>query len=210
MPPTRELNLKFLLVGDAMVGKTAYSLVLLKKGTQTAYKATIGADMSLIHREIDNTTLNIYLWDVAGQDRFQNLYPVFFKQANVAMIVFDLNSPKSFERIDSFVEHINNHARVVSTGEDIPLVLIGNKCDLLQEISDEDINAIVEKHKFLAFFKTSALTGDGVVESFNQSASRVFEFYKDREVPTNSIDLRAGAKNGSSGCFGFLGGLRKG
>ncbi len=204
MSSAKELPLKFVLIGDYMVGKTAFNTVLHDKAPQTQYRATVGADMSMLHREIDSTTLSIYLWDIAGQQRFLGLYPVFFKQANVALVMFDLTNKASFDRVSEFVEHIHSHARVVATGEDIPLVLIGNKCDLANcAVDDSDIEELVEKHNFMLFFKTSALTGENVCESFDTTVQKIYEFYKDRDVATNSIDLRANTRR-QGGCSGLI------
>ena len=65
---------------------------------------------------------------------------------------------------------------------DIPIVLFGNKIDLIDENSIDrgKIDEVVDKRDFLGFYKTSAKTGSGVYKAFQAIIKNLYEKYKDQ------------------------------
>ena len=63
---------------------------------------------------------------------------------------------------------------------ELPIVLFGNKVDLVDEskLNDSDINGIVDERKFLGYYKTSAKTGNGVYEAFQAIIKDLYNRYK--------------------------------
>lgn len=44
----------------------------------------------------------LQLWDTAGQERFQSLGVAFYRGADCCVLVYDVNSSKSFEALDGW------------------------------------------------------------------------------------------------------------
>lgn len=65
------------------------------------------------------------IWDTAGQERFKAMAPMFYRNANAALLVFDLTSQTSFESIKMWVQELKGNV-----DEPMMLCMVGNKIDL--------------------------------------------------------------------------------
>ena len=74
----------------------------VNKRFSNQYKATIGADFLTKEVMVDDRLVTMQLWDTAGQERFQSLGVAFYRGADVCVLVYDVNSSKSFETLDSW------------------------------------------------------------------------------------------------------------
>jgi len=125
------------------------------------YKSTIGVDFALKVLEWDdNTVVRLQLWDIAGQERFGNMTRVYYKEACGAIVVFDVTTPKSFEAVERWKNDIDEKV-MLSDGGRIPVVLLANKCDLLEDessfhLSSEEMDQFCADHGFHSWFFTSA------------------------------------------------------
>ena len=101
--------------------------------------------------------------------------PTFYKGSKAAIIVFSHTNPESYENISEWNEDIKKH-----TG-DLPIVLLGNKTDLVDEkdLQDDKVDQIVKELGFLGYFKTSAKTGNGVFTAFQAIIKNLYEKYKE-------------------------------
>ena len=84
------------------VGKTSLMNQHVNKRFSNQYKATIGADFLTKEVMVDDRLVTMQLWDTAGQERFQSLGVAFYRGADCCVLVFDVNSAKSFETLDSW------------------------------------------------------------------------------------------------------------
>jgi len=135
----------------------------------------LGAQFSKYDEDIDGNNCKLFFWDIAGQREFDFMRPTFYKGSKAAIIVFSHTSPESFEHISEWNEDIKTH-----TG-DLPIVLLGNKTDLVDEkdLQEEKVQQIVKELGFLAYFKTSAKTGNGVYTAFQAIIQNLYEKYKE-------------------------------
>ena len=181
MSSTKEkFTFKITVIGDGMVGKTS----LIKKFThgsfQTDYIRTIGAQFSIFKQEMEGDKCKLSLWDIAGQDEFFFLRPSFYHDSNAAIIVYSLEDSQHGQ--DSF-KHISNwHNDIKKFCGKIPIILLGNKVDLIDKnvLDESKVLKLTRKREFLAHFITSALTGEGVVEAFQAILSELY--YKSKKL----------------------------
>ena len=173
-----KFTFKITVIGDGMVGKTS----LIKKFThgsfQTDYIRTIGAQFSKYIQKIEGDTCMLFLWDIAGQDEFYFLRPSFYKESRAAIIVYSLEDNQYGK--DSF-KHISNWQNDIKKFcGDIPIILLGNKVDLIDKnnLDESKVLKLTRKREILGHFKTSALTGEGVVEAFQAIISELYYKYK--------------------------------
>ncbi len=174
----KKFRFKITVIGDGMVGKTS----LIKKYTKGAFRKdyikTIGAQFSVFDKEIDGDKIKLLFWDIAGQVDFNFIRSSFFNNSRAAIIIFSLEDndlgTKSFEHIDDWYADISKYC-----GE-IPIVIFANKVDLVNENSSDDtkIQELVDKYNFLGFYKTSAKTGDGVIEAFDAIIGNLYHKFK--------------------------------
>jgi len=167
--PKNRFQFKITVIGDGAVGKSS----LIKQFTQSSFKEeyikTIGAQFSVYDKTIDDDAIKLLFWDIAGQDEFNFLRPSFFNNSKAAIIVYSLEEENelgkvSFEHVHDWHEDVKHHCG------DIPVVLFANKVDLVKEsqINKVKIERLVEEEQFLNYCLTSAKTGEGVVEAFNE------------------------------------------
>ena len=108
------------ILGDSGVGKSSLMGQFVNKRFSNQYKATIGADLCVYLHDlfvlarpgadwigtmdsltkevmVDDRLVTMQLWDTAGQERFQSLGVAFYRGADCCVLVYDVNSAKSFE-----------------------------------------------------------------------------------------------------------------
>jgi len=123
-------------------------------------------DFALKRVNTNGTDMNVQLWDIAGQERFSGLSRIFYTHAVAAIIVYDLFQRDSFESAAKWKKDIDQKVFLPS-GAPIPVLLLGNKDDLISEsaqpeVTDVEIEHFVKLHKFYAHFKCSAKTGHNI------------------------------------------------
>lgn len=79
--------------------------------------------------------MNLAIWDTAGQEKFHALGPIYYRQSNGAVLVYDITDEDSFQKVKSWVKELKK-----MLGTDICLVIVGNKTDL-----EKDRNVSLEE-----------------------------------------------------------------
>jgi small GTP-binding protein len=158
---------KSIVVGDGGVGKTALTLRFSKDFFTEDYKMTIGVDFHVKTITIDTNEgpikAKLQLWDTGGQERFSSIRPMYYRGSLGAVLVFDLTNSSSFEHLPQWIEEVRANIQA-----EIPLLLVGNKSDLLDQraVSLEEINHFTRDFN-LYYMETSAKTGEGVGDCFH-------------------------------------------
>jgi len=108
--------------------------------------------------------VNLAIWDTAGQEKFHALGPIYYRDSNGAILVYDITDRDSFDRVQNWVKELRK-----MLGEGIVLVIAGNKCDLERQrvVSLEEAEAYA-KTVGAEHFSTSAKMSKGVSELFLQ------------------------------------------
>jgi Ras-related protein Rab-11A len=157
---------KSIVVGDGGVGKTALTLRFSKGFFTEDYKMTIGVDFHVKTISIDSDEgqirAKLQIWDTGGQERFSSIRPMYYRGSLGALLIFDLTNSASFEHLPGWIEEVRANVKT-----EIPLLLVGNKSDLVEQrtISLEEINEFTRDFN-LFYMETSAKTGEGVGDCF--------------------------------------------
>lgn len=184
---------KVVIVGDHAVGKSS----IVVKYTNGSFdisnsKPTVGA--ACIEKEFthENADYILSMWDTAGQEAYRNLVPMYFRNTQIAIIVFDVTKIESLDSIEYWVNCVNENC-----GSDIIVVIVANKIDMTNDrkISTDEIQKISDQYK-IPFFETSALTGVGISKLFEFTISEYFK--KERAYKKNTI--QPAKKTGGCGC----------
>ncbi|KAG5462907.1 MAG: ras-related protein rab-7a [Olpidium bornovanus] len=136
------------------------------------YKATIGADFLTKEVMVDDRVVTIQIWDTAGQERFQSLGVAFYRGADCCVLVFDVNSAKSFETLDSWRDEFLVQASPRDP-QNFPFVVLGNKVDVedsKRSVSQTRAIAWCQSKGNVPYFETSAKEAINVEQAFQTIA----------------------------------------
>ncbi|XP_038161249.1 ras and EF-hand domain-containing protein homolog [Cyprinodon tularosa] len=125
---TSEKAYRIVLAGDAAVGKSSFLLRLCKNEFKLNSSATLGVDFQMKTLIVDGEPVLLQLWDTAGQERFRSIAKSYFRRADGVLLLYDVNCEKSFLNVREWVDMIEDVSR-----DDIPIMLVGNKCDLRRD-----------------------------------------------------------------------------
>ena len=114
------------LLGEGRVGKTSLLLRYVKDSFSDSQAPTVQATYLSKTVKLENdarVTLNV--WDTAGQERFHALGPIYYRDADAAVLVYDITDADSFARVKTWVKELRQIA-----GGEISLAVCANKSDL--------------------------------------------------------------------------------
>ena len=96
---------KVCLVGESGVGKTCIIERFVKDKFREDEPPTISASYSekvLKFDEYDGKIAKFHIWDTAGQEKYRSIGKIFYKDANAAILVYDITNQKSFDEIKKY------------------------------------------------------------------------------------------------------------
>ncbi|CAL9210081.1 unnamed protein product [Musa hybrid cultivar] len=159
-PP--NLTFKLVLLGDGRVGKTSLVLRYVNNVFSEKQEATVQAFYLKKHLVIEGVPVTLSIWDTAGQERFHALGPIYYRDADAALLVYDITDNDSFLRVRKWVKELQQMA-----SKDIVMAIAANKSDLVRskkyDIQEAESYAATIGSKI---FVTSAKSGTGVDEVF--------------------------------------------
>ena len=165
----KPLLAKVLLAGASKVGKTSLVNSLVFDGF-TKVAPTIGVNFAQKLCYNDNGPVNLSIWDLSGQERFQCLMPRFCQGATGIVLVFDVTDPASLESAGQWLTHIASYN---PSPPEYAVVLAGNKFDQSPGILLEDIQSFCDQYQILDYIPCSAKTGENVKRVFQTLCSRM-------------------------------------
>lgn len=109
-----EKACKVVLLGEAGVGKTSIISRFIHNKFEENLETTTGASYAgknMIFKDYHNTVVKFEIWDTAGQEKYRSLTQIFYKDASIAILVYDITNEESFDEIQNYwIEQIRESA----------------------------------------------------------------------------------------------------
>ncbi|KAI4905619.1 hypothetical protein NFI96_022336 [Prochilodus magdalenae] len=206
-PQQKEHLYKILVIGDLGVGKSSIIKRYVHHNFSPNYRATIGVDFALKVLNLEQETIRLQLWDIAGQERFGNMTRVYYREAMGAFIVFDVTRPSTFEAVTKWKEDLDAKLSL-SSGKQVAAVLLANKCDQGRDVLTNNaikMEQFCQENGFLGWFETSAKENINIDEAANCLVKHILANENDM-IQTEVQDivspkLDSGRGSSCSGCF---------
>lgn len=171
----KRISAKVVILGDSGVGKTSCVNRFVRETFDVEECATVGAGFLTKAVDVGSTRVVLHIWDTAGQERYRSLGPLYYRNAAVAVVVYDVCKPKSVAGAKRWVHDLRAYH-----GSTIDIVLVGNKIDLLlvdSGMQSMQSGGCVDAATSLADLtgcvqrQVSAKSGEGVQELFEYAAT---------------------------------------
>ena len=171
-------SVKVVLLGESGVGKTSIISQFIQGVFNPDKLPSLSAQY--LTKSVDfkefNKTIKFEIWDTAGQEKFRSLAKIFYKDAKVICLVYDISYKKSFQELKDF--WYEKQTKLNVEGDPI-FAVVGNKYDLYEtsQINDEAKN--FAKSIGAIFQYTSAKNFSGINELFNKIGQKIINPYLD-------------------------------
>jgi len=160
---------KVVMLGASGVGKSSLVLRFVLDKFSDNTEATIGAAFLTKSIVFEDYTLKFEIWDTAGQERFKSLAPMYYRNSRVAIVVYDISNPESFEKAKEWVEEF----RATEQNTERVVALVGNKADLNGREIPTHVAQQYADSSGLIYIETSAKESTNVNKLFETIAPRL-------------------------------------
>ena len=180
------------LLGDSGVGKTCIINKYLYNKFSENQQSSIGIEKNEKRLKMnDGNELKVIIWDTAGQERFKAMSTNTIKGAQGIVLVFDNTKKTTFESLPTWIKEVKE------IKDNIPIVLFGNKCDLIENADvEKDEAEEFAKDNNMEYFETSAKENINIENGFKSIIDKAYETAQEED----GLDLKKTTKKKKSKC----------
>lgn len=166
-----SVKAKVVLLGEGAVGKTSIVLRYVENKFNDKHVQTLQASFLQKNLNISGQRIQLSIWDTAGQERYHALGPIYYRDSQAAVVVYDVTDEDSFIKARNWIKELRR-----MLGDNIVVCIVGNKVDLekkkvVNTKEAEDYAASVGARHF----HTSAKQNKGIQEMFLDMSKRLLE-----------------------------------
>ena len=165
-------SVKVVLLGESGVGKTSIINQFIRKKFNSRITPSINAQFSskIIEFKEFEKSIKFDIWDTVGQEKFRSITKIFYRDAKVIVLVYDITQEFSFDSLKDYW-----YPEVINTTEGEPLfAIVANKNDLYEEqkVDDKDGREFADEINAI-FQTTSALSNAGINTLFENIGKKI-------------------------------------
>jgi len=178
---SKKLLFKMCLFGDKGVGKTTLVNSFVSKDPKSEIKKTgSGVDFFKKDLDVDGKEISLQIWDISDDDRFKSIRYYSMRGAAAGIFMYDVTNDLSIKNMNNWIQEFRN----VRGNIEVPIIMVGNKTDLLEKrfISSKEATDLARKHQLFSYLESSANTGHNVEEIFASLSRRIL-----RSMMLNSL-----------------------
>lgn len=166
-PPSKNILLKVVILGDGGVGKSC----LMNRFVSNFFDAnsfhTIGVEFLNKDIQVETERYTLQIWDTAGQERFKALRTPFYRGSDICLLAYAVDDKASFRSLIQWREEFLKYYDVKA--DHFPFIVVGTKSDTppaQRQVTVEEVSEWCQEHHVAAFIETSAKTSNNVYEAF--------------------------------------------
>jgi len=184
---------RVVLVGIGGVGKSCLTIQFIADRFVEDYDPTL-EDSYRKQVTVDSDEYLLDIFDTAGQEDFSAVRDQYMRTGDGFLCVYSVTLRNSFDEVEHFHEHI---LRVKDLDNEVPFVLVGNKCDLENDrkVTKEEGESLSKKLKCV-FLEASAKTKVNVHEAFHALVREITSYQKTHKPKTGSTTKEKPKKSG--------------
>ena len=160
-------KLKICMIGATAVGKTSLVHRYVDSVFSDTYRTTIGVKIETHRIERNGQTFDLVVWDLSGEDEFQNVQASYLRGTSGYLLVADGTRIETIEVAFALSE------RVKAAVGSVPFVVVLNKVDMLAQWNVGEAERAAMRAREWTIVQASAKTGQGVDEAFTQLVDRI-------------------------------------
>ena len=197
-----ETNQKYkvVLVGETQTGKTALIQRIVNDRFEDNPETTMVASTLSTEVELEDGRMIKYeIWDTAGQEKYRSINKIFYKDAAIVIIVYDITNRHTYEEIKNYW-----YNQITTMCNKNPLLaIVGNKSDLYakEEVKEKEAKEYA-KEIGAVYQLASCLRNEGIRELMQAIGLKVLGEIP-KEVPNgkeDKIDLTKKQKKKDDKC----------
>ncbi|EAY18851.1 small GTP-binding protein, putative [Trichomonas vaginalis G3] len=187
------MKVKIVLLGPMSVGKTALCNRFKYDKFEQNYQVTIGAGIIDYQTKVNGKSVDVQIWDTAGMERHRSLSPLYYRDADAGIFVYDISEKGSINQLERFYDEF-----MAQNDRGFHGIVVANKSDLNKnEAALEEGNKWATMHG-CEFTTASAKIGEGVAEAFNKAIMGAV--LRSTNTATKSIILKNADDDEKKGC----------
>lgn len=168
-----DYTFKTVIVGETAAGKSSILQQFVNGRLNEISKETVGVEfgsrtISVASEDASGSggsfcTVKLQIWDTAGQEKFRSMTRSYYRGSVGCLLAFALNDRDSFLKLEQWLKEAR-----ATAGEELTVVLVGNKADLAAErqVTLLEATKFAQAQGIAAYLETSALSGDNVEAAF--------------------------------------------
>ena len=130
--------------------------------------------------QLNGQIFELTIWDTAGEEKYHALAPIFYRDTDGAIIIYDCTSRETFDRTEKWFHELKENSQIEPR-----IILVGNKIDLTNKVvSSEDAKEMARKLN-VNYFEVSALTGEGIDTIFENITNEIYNWKLQRRELEN-------------------------
>ncbi|NXE98660.1 RAB17 protein, partial [Menura novaehollandiae] len=190
--PCPSYTYKVVLLGSMSVGKSSLAYRYMKNDFRELLP-TVGCAFFTRILNLDVATVKLEIWDTAGQEKYQSVCHLYYRDAHAALLVYDIANRQTLSRAKLWLEDLEKKF----LPDEIVIALVGNKTDLAaeREVTTEEGEEFA-RTKGLLFMETSAKSNHQVNDAFMAVVQELLRREKEKASSPSlhgmgTVDLRA-------------------
>jgi small GTP-binding protein len=172
-----EFAYKICIFGESGVGKTTLAHRFLKGYFEDDIKLTMGAEIFVKFFRVEDKRIVLQVWDFGGEKMYDFLLPLYSRGSSGGIFMFDLTRKSTLDRVDVWLETFKKG--LSREKRDIPIVLVGGKLDLKEQIkvTNNEGENIKRKYNLYDYIECSSKTGENTEFIFESLVKRILKYF---------------------------------